>query len=253
MFDFESAVVGGDLRLGRAGFPRPVVAEEGLRQEGEFRRLRTAVVDRDQHEDVVGRGLGVFHEDIEITVRIEQAGVEQFKLRLIFPPPAVHVNQLFVGKGRLRILVKELQVGIRGRGIEVIIELLDVLAMVALGIGEAEEAFLEDGVLAVPEREREAEMLPVVAEAGEAVLAPAIRAAAGVIVGEIFPGIAAGGVVFAHRAPLAFGKVRTPAPPVGRAGFGFREALFLSGQWGGGFRGHGAEEVWPGSDGSLSG
>src|SRR5262249_41195258 len=46
-----------------------------------------------------------------------------------------------------------------------------------------------------------------------AVLAPAIGPAAGVLVGEVAPGVAAGAVVLAHRAPLALAQVRPPAPP----------------------------------------
>jgi hypothetical protein len=64
----------------------------------------------------------------------------------------------------------------RGRAVEVVVILLDVLAVIALGVREAEEAFLEDRVLLVPEREREAEELAVVGYAGDPVLAPEVDA-----------------------------------------------------------------------------
>jgi hypothetical protein len=48
--------------------------------------------------------------------------------------------------------------------------------VVALGVGEAERAFLEDRVAFVPEGQREAPVLIVVAESGQAVLAPAVDA-----------------------------------------------------------------------------
>ena len=51
--------------------------------------------------------------------------------------------------------------------------------MVALAVGQAEEPFLEDRVLAVPEREGEAEPLLVVGDPGQSVFAPAIGARAG--------------------------------------------------------------------------
>ena len=58
-------------------------------------------------------------------------------------------------------------------------------------------------------------MLVGIAEAGETILAPAISAAAGHVVGEIVPGVAMGAVILADRAPLAFAQVGTPAAPVG--------------------------------------
>src|SRR5580698_9005068 len=53
-----------------------------------------------------------------------------------------------------------------------------------------------------------------VAKAGDAVFAPAVSAGTRVIVREIIPGVAVGAVVLANRAPLAFGKIRTPALPM---------------------------------------
>ena len=58
--------------------------------------------------------------------------------------------------------------------VEVEVVLLDVLAVIALGTGQPEEALLDDGVAPVPEREREAEPLVVVGDAADPVLAPAI-------------------------------------------------------------------------------
>ena len=84
-------------------------------------------------------------------------------------------------------------------GVEVQVEviLLDIFAMVALGAGQAEQPLLEDGVLPAPERQRETEPLLVVADAGQAVLIPAIDARARVIVRKIFPGVAIRAVIFA--------------------------------------------------------
>ena len=50
-------------------------------------------------------------------------------------------------------------------------------------------------------------------DAGDAVLAPAIGAAAGVVVREVVPGVAVRAVVLAHRAPLALAQVRPPRLP----------------------------------------
>src|SRR5439155_27140150 len=91
--------------------------------------------------------------------------------------------------------------------------LLPVCAVVGLGVVEPEEAFLQDRIDAVPEREREAQPLLIVRETREPVLSPTIRAGAGVLVGKVPPGIPTVSGVRPHRAPLAFAEVRPPAPP----------------------------------------
>src|SRR6185369_1239501 len=48
----------------------------------------------------------------------------------------------------------------------------------------------------------------------QSVLTPAVGAAARVVVGEVRPARAVGGVVLAHRAPLPLGEVRAPPFPV---------------------------------------
>jgi len=101
------------------------------------------------------------------------------------------------------------------RAVQVEIILLDVLAVVALTVGQAEEPFLQDGILAVPQRQGEAETLVVVGDAGQAVLAPAVGAGAGLVVIEVVPGVAALAVVLADSAPLAFAQVGAPLLPGG--------------------------------------
>src|SRR5207237_769831 len=83
--------------------------------------------------------------------------------------------------------------------------------VVALRGHEAEEALLEDGVALVPQREAEAEDLVAVADGGQAVLAPAVGAAARLVVGAVAPGVAARAVVLAHGAPRALGAVAAAA------------------------------------------
>ena len=91
--------------------------------------------------------------------------------------------------------------------------LLDVLAVVALRVGQAEEPLLEAVVVAVPEGDAEVEKAEPVAETGDAVLTPPVGAAMGLLERERLPGIAARGVVLAHRAPLAGRQVGAPEPP----------------------------------------
>ena len=68
----------------------------------------------------------------------------------------------------------------------------------------------------------------VVAEAEQAVFAPAVRAQVGVLEGEVVPGLAVGRVVLAHGAPLALGQVGAPAAPLARCGSVFARFLETS-------------------------
>ena len=129
----------------------------------------------------------------------------------------VLVEQPLVGELALRVLVQRLHVGVRGRGVEVVVALLDVLAVVALRARQAEEPLLQDRILSVPERDREADVLVAVGNAHQTVLAPAVGARAGVLVRKVVPGRAVRAVVLAHRAPLPLGEVGPPALPVLRA------------------------------------
>ena len=196
------------------GDPRcPVVPEPERRQEVQLRSLRPAVVGRDLDEDVLGAALGVLHEDVEVPVVIEDAGVEELILHLVPGAPTVCLYQISIGKGRLGVLVEILHVRVGRRAVEIEVVLLHVLAVVALAVGEAEEPLLEDRVLPVPQGEGEAELLLVVGDAGDAVLAPAVGARAGMVVGEEIPGVAAFAVVLAHGPPLPFAEIGSPLLP----------------------------------------
>ena len=99
--------------------------------------------------------------------------------------------------------------------------------MIALAVGQAEQPLLEDRILAVPQRQREAEPLPIVGDAGNAVLAPAVGARARLVVREVEPGIAVLAVILANGSPLPLTQVRTPHPP-GHARARLAEPVFLS-------------------------
>ncbi len=207
---------GADLLQGRpigGAEPGPFVAEPQRRQDVDLRGLRAAVVDGDLDQQVLGPLLGVLDDDVEVAILVEHAGVEQLVLELRAAPAAAGVNQVRVGKGRLRVLVEVLHVRVGRRAVEVEIVLLDVLAVVAFAVGQAEQALLQDGVVSVPQGQREAEPLVVVRDAGQAVLAPPVGARARLVVAEVVPGIAAFAVVFANGAPLALAQVRPPFFP----------------------------------------
>jgi hypothetical protein len=71
------------------------------------------------------------------------------------------------------------------RAVEVEVILLDILAMVAFAVDEPEQAFLEDRILAIPQGQRKAQGLVVIAEARQTIFAPAIGARTGLIVREV--------------------------------------------------------------------
>ena len=183
--------------------------------------LRSPIGGRDLHQDVLGARLGVFHEDVEVAVLLEDPGVEELVLHLVAAAPPVRLHQVGVGIGRLRVLVEKLHVRVGRRAVEVEVVLLDVLAVVAFAVREPEEPLLQDRVFAVPQREGEAEVLLVVGDPSQTVLAPAIRPGTGVIMGEEVPGISVVAVVLPHRPPLPVREIRAPFPPrnLFRAGF----------------------------------
>src|SRR4029078_9540264 len=125
----------------------------------------------------------------------------------------IRVDQLIIGIGRLRILVEKFHVGMRWRAVEIEVVFFDILSMVAFTVGQAEQAFLENGVPAVPEGQGKAQSLIFVGQTGEAVFAPSIGARAGVVVGKIIPGVTAFAVVFPDRSPLTLAQVGAPAFP----------------------------------------
>ena len=206
---------------------RPVVAEPEGRQHVQLGLLRSAIGGRDLHQDVLGAGLGVLHEDVEVPILLEDPGVEELVLHLVAAAPPVRLHQVRVGIGRLRVLVEELHVRVGRRAVEVEVVLLDVLAVVAFAVREPEEPLLQDGVLAVPQGEGEAEVLLVVGDPAQAVLAPAIGPGTGVVMGKEVPGIAVLAVVLPHGPPLPVREIGSPFPPGNLLGTRFLQTTLL--------------------------
>ena len=119
--------------------------------------------------------------------------------------PGVLLDELPVRERCLRVVVSPVQQGMGGQRVEVPPVLLDVLAVVALAVGEAEETLLENWVRTIVQGQREAQAVLVVGDPGEPVLAPAIGPTAGVVVRQVVPGVSASAVVLANRPPLALG------------------------------------------------
>ena len=195
--------------------PRPAIAEPQRRQQVQFGCLRTAVVNADADENVFGRGLCVFHEQIEVAVLVEDARVEQFVLESAAATSAVSFDKVSVGKRRLRVLVEVLHVRMRRRAVEVEVVLFDIFAVIALTVGQPIQAFLKNRVAAVPQRHRKTDPLQIVRDAGQAIFPPAVCTPAGMVMGEVVPRVTPFAVVLADRSPLSLAKVGPPLLPGG--------------------------------------
>src|SRR5580658_601895 len=225
----------GNFAQVRARFgvaPGPGVAEPNGWEQAEGGRLGAAVHDRDLDEDVFDIGFRVFDENVEISVFVEYSGVEQLVFWIVSAAAAIFFQQLGIRKCSLRIFVQILHVGMRGSAVEVEVTFFYVLAVIAFFSGEAEESLFEDGIALIPQRDGEANQLAAIADSGEAIFIPAVGSRAGVIVGEIFPGVAVGAVVFADSAPGALAEVGSPALPVAFAVAFFGEPDLLVGHRG---------------------
>ena len=143
---------------------------------------------------------------------VEHAGVEQLVFDLLRAAAALVSTRSAYGYSACGYLYRYFMYECVGV-IEVEVVFLDVFAVIALAVGQAEQPLLEDRVLAVPQREGKAQALLVVGDAGEAVLAPAIGARARLVVGEVVPGVAVVAVVLAHGSPLALAQIRSPFFP----------------------------------------
>ena len=194
--------------------PRPRVAVPESRQQMQRCILPPAIRYRDPDADIIRRRLRVFHEHVEVTALVEASRIDQLELGVAPVPSPILVHQLSVRKCALWILVERLHVRVRRCRVEVVVALLHILAVVAFRTSESEQPLLEYGIAAVPERQRERETTLPVADAEQSVLAPAIRAAARMVVGKMLPAVTALRIILTHRAPLPLGEIRTPSLPV---------------------------------------
>lgn len=113
----------------------------------------------------------------------------------------------------MRVLVEPALIAVRRQVIEVEIVLLDILPVVSLDVREAEQALLQDRMALVPQREREAQDLPLVAETAETVLTPTVGARSRRVMGEVRPGVAALAVVLPRGTPLPLAEIGSPSAP----------------------------------------
>src|SRR5207249_5194648 len=114
------------------GFPRPRVSAPESGEEMQGRGIRSAVGDRDANQQVVGRCLRVFGDDVEVAVALEDSGVHELELGLTAAASLILVDEPYIGKLTLGILVETLHVGVGRRRVEIEVVVLDVLAVISL-------------------------------------------------------------------------------------------------------------------------
>ena len=213
MVDDHGVAVEGQARDVVAPRPPPRVAEPHRGENVDARLVCPVVVQCDPGQQLGRPGLGVGDvHDPEAPV-VEHAGVEQLELGVVPGPAGVLVDQPLVRELGLGIVVSPAEQGVAREAVEVPPVLLGVLAVVALRPGQPEHALLEDRVDAVPQRQRQAQVVVDVGQPGHAVLVPPVGAGAGVVVGEVAPGVPVAAVVLAHGAPRPLGQVRAPLVP----------------------------------------
>jgi len=216
-----------NLRVLLAAGPRPGVPEPQRRQHVQRRVFRAAVVHGHVHQQVFRRRLRILDHDIEVPVVVEYPRVEQLVLGIDSAACPVTRDEIGIWEFRLRIFVQHLQIRRSGRGVEIVVTLLDVLAVIALGISQPEQPLLEHRVAPVPQGQRHAQQLVVVAYAGQSVLAPPVGAITRLIMRERGPRVTAVAGVLAHGAPLPLTQIRSPPPPADSRPVGLVEALPL--------------------------
>ena len=207
---YRGLIAGRDHGFFLQAIVLPAVVEPEGGQHGDIGCFVIAVMDIDPDEDVAGVLFRVADGDVEVFLFIEDAGVEDLVFRLLTRAFAVLLQQLFIGEFLLRVFVQVFHVVVSGRIVQIVVEFLDVLAVISFGITKPEKTFFQHLVFPVPERYREAQVLKEIGDAAETVLAPEIGPAMSLVVGEIMPGIAIGAIIFSYCSPLSLTQIRSP-------------------------------------------
>ena len=97
-----------------------------------------------------------------LAIAVKNPRIQQFVFQLIPAAVVIGDDQIFLGIGRLGILVEIFHVGVGRRAVEVEVIFLHVLAVVAFAVAESKQPLFEDGIVAIPECQGKAEDLVVV-------------------------------------------------------------------------------------------
>ena len=181
----------------------------------------------DAPEHVLGRSFRDFLDHVEIPPFVEHSHVRQFQFRSAAAEFLVFLADRRVGIHRVRVLVERLRVGMRGRGIQVIVTFLHVFAVVSLVPAEAEKPLLQNRIFPIPKRGGEAHPALAVRPPLQAIFTPAESPAACMIVGECRPRIAMIRVILPDGSPLTLTEKRPPTTPAFRVGTSLRHPFFF--------------------------
>src|SRR5262245_55334595 len=99
-------------------------------------------------------------------------------------------DELVIRVGQLRILIQVFHIGMGRVAINLELILLHILAVVAFAIGQTKQTLFDNRVLTIPQGQGKAELLLIIRNSGQTVLAPTIGAGTSLVVAEVVPGIA---------------------------------------------------------------
>ena len=167
--------------------PCPTIAEPNSWQHVDRRVFGGSIGNRYLDKNVFDVRFRIFDKHVEIFILVEHSGIHQLKFAHQFTSIAIFVDQLFVRKRRLRILIQILHVGMRRRRIEIVVDLFHVFAMIPFASGKSEKAFFQDRIVPVPQSHGKTNSLVAVRDSGNTVFIPAVRPRPGMIMGKIIP------------------------------------------------------------------
>ena len=131
--------------------PRPCVARPGCAARGGARPVPGLDCATDAHRSKVVAGtpwrIPRTHRNSDWHRRSQCRAT---RIRFISSSTAVLGPKACIGEFFLRILVQHLQVGVRRLASTVVVQLLDIFAMVSFAVGQAEKPLFEDRIAAVP-------------------------------------------------------------------------------------------------------
>ena len=99
--------------------------------------IRAAVSHCQPNQDVVGRRLGVLGDHVPVAITLENRCVGKLELGFMPAAAAALLAQRLVRKFNLWVLVERLEVRVSRRGVEIEVNLLNVLGVVALRIRQS--------------------------------------------------------------------------------------------------------------------
>ena len=125
------------------------------------------------NQNIARPSFRIFYSDLKETA-LERIRVPKFNFAIMSRERVTRSEQLLIRKTGLWIAIHHLHETVRRRAVGIEINLLHILAVIALRTGETEEAFLQNRIVLIPEGERETKPLFVIANAAYAVFAPTI-------------------------------------------------------------------------------